>query len=130
MVAVVIPPVRDGGGALVPATATVVLVDAANKAAMGFAPDGQRVERRVLELGEDGASVVLTPTALIERPDAAPTWYRVVIRTANQAQTYRVQVPDVAGPLALADLVAAAAAEDVAVGWYGIQAAVIDGNLY
>jgi hypothetical protein len=96
-------------------TASVTLVDGADRALIGLrttdgAPVTARAEAVLTEAGEDW-EVELTPQAQIAVPGGAATYYRVHLSTDLARAAWRVQVPESPATVALLDLVDAAALE-------------------
>jgi hypothetical protein len=105
---VVIPAIRDGAGALVPATVTVRLVGSDEQGRIAFVATDLATEYQDVALPEAGLTLGLQPQSLLALPAAASSWYRVELRTPHRRESYLIQVPESGVPLALRDLVGAA----------------------
>ena len=108
MTQVVIPAIRDGAGALVPATVTVRLVGSDEQGRIAFVATDLATEYQDVALPEAGLTLGLQPQSLLALPAAASSWYRVELRTPHRRESYLIQVPESGVPLALRDLVGAA----------------------
>ncbi|MBP8290023.1 MAG: hypothetical protein KAX51_09505, partial [Chromatiaceae bacterium] len=108
MTQVVIPAIRDGAGALVPATVTVRLVGSDEQGRIAFVATDLATEYQDVALPEAGLILELQPQSLLALPAAASSWYRVELRTPHRRESYLIQVPESGVPLALRDLVGAA----------------------
>lgn len=106
---VVVPLVKDGAGHEVAATVTVSLITEDGEPAIGFDGAALTTEYQSVPLAGAALTLHLTPQSAIALPDTAPTWYQVAVRTQRRTETYRVQVPVSSSPIALRDLVTAAA---------------------
>ena len=105
MTHVVIPAIRDGAGALVPATVTVRLVGSDEQGRIAFVATDLATEYQDVALPEAGLTLGLQPQSLLALPAAASSWYRVELRTPHRRESYLIQVPESGVPLALRDLV-------------------------
>lgn len=108
MTQVVIPAIRDGAGALVPASVTVRLVGADEQGRIAFVATDLATEYQDVTLPLAGLTLELQPQSLLALPSAAESWYRVDLRTLHRRESYLIQVPESGVPLSLRDLVGAA----------------------
>lgn len=108
MTQVVIPAIRDGAGALVPATVTVRLVGSDEQGRIAFVATDLATEYQDVALPEAGLTLGLQPQSLLALPAGASSWYRVELRTQHRRESFLIQVPESGTPLALRDLVGAA----------------------
>lgn len=108
MTQVVIPTIRDGAGALVPATVTVRLVGADEQGRIAFVATDLATEYQDVALPPAGLILALQPQSLLALPAGASSWYRVELRTPHRRESYLIQVPESGVPLNLRDLVGAA----------------------
>lgn len=117
MTTIRIPPLASGGTetGLADSVVSVRLVDARGRPMIGLrTTDGAPVTaysaHTVLADGEP-LEVDLTPQSAIARADGAASYYQVIVRAPHRAEVWRIQVPDSAEVLELADLVAGAAVD-------------------
>lgn len=104
---VLIPLVRDGAGAVVPATVSVALVTADGSPVIGFVGPALATEYQSLALEDAPLSLALAPQSAIALPDCEPSYYKITITARHRAEVHLVQVPDGADPIDLRDLIAA-----------------------
>lgn len=107
MATVIIPPVLNGVGDLVPAILDVRLVLADGSSAIGFVATDLVTEYQNTTIPEEGVTLTLTPQSDIALEDGAATYYAISIRTQYKEQTYTVQVADAVEDQLLSALVAA-----------------------
>jgi hypothetical protein len=119
MTTVLIPPVLNGAGNPVTATASVRLILADGTPVIGFTDAGLVSEYDDLTIGA-GLELELTPQADISMPGNVATYYLITL-TAGRGiiTTHLVQVPDSVSPVPLSTLVGA---DDVTPGDAGAQA--------
>lgn len=104
---VLIPLVRDGAGAVVPATVSVALVTADGSPVIGFVGPALATEYQSLALEDAPLSLALAPQSAIALPDGEPSYYKITITARHRSEVHVVQVPDGTDPIDLRDLIAA-----------------------
>lgn len=116
MTALRIPPIRDGAGRTIPASAEIVLMrkpmapTEAWREIIVFRNDGASIlqEHTVRDVPPDGLLIQLVPQDQIKTGEPGEqTAYSVTVRWAHGSERYRVEIPESADVLALADVASA-----------------------